>query len=154
MKCLIAMAVAALTLAGVAQEPVQGKMRRGQVGGADPILRVALNPKVAEKIGLTADQQAKLKALSEDKGDMKGLQEKVRRGMDRQAELLAAEKIDEPAVMAAMDEVFEARKEVAKLQTRRLIAVKSILTPEQVKAATEALKSMKGKKTRKAKAGE
>lgn len=154
MKCLIAMAVAALTLAGVAQEPVQGKMRRGQVGGADPILRVALNPKVAEKIGLTADQQAKLKALAEDKGDMKGLQEKVRRGMDRQAELLAAEKIDEPAVMAAMDEVFEARKAVAKLQTRRLIAVKSILTPEQVKAATEALKSMKGKKTRKAKAGE
>ena len=154
MKCLIAMAVAALTLAGVAQGPVQGKMRRGQVGGADPILRVALNPKVAEKIGLTADQQAKLKALAGDKGDMKGLQEKVRRGMDRQAELLAAEKIDETAVMAAMDEVFEARKEVAKLQTKRLIAVKSILTSEQVKAATEALKAMKGKKARKAKAGE
>ena len=154
MKCLIAMAMAALTLAGVAQEPAPGKMHRGQVGGADPILRVALNPKVAEKIGLTADQQAKLKALAEDKGDMKGLQEKVRRGMNRQAELLAAEKIDETAVMAAMDEVFEARKEVAKRQMKRLIAVKSILTPEQVKAATEALKAMKVKKTRKTKAGE
>ena len=65
--------------------------------------------------------------------------------MDRQAELRAAEKIDESAVMATMDEVFAARKEVAKLQMKRLIAVKSILSPEQIKATTEALKSLKGK---------
>ena len=143
MKCLIAMVTAALALAAVAQEPVQGKVRRGQPGSVDPIVRAALNPKIAEKVGLTEEQQAKLKALEGDKGVLKGLQEKIRKGMDRQAELMAAEKIDEAAVMATMDEVFEARKEVAKFQMKRLIAVKAILTPEQVKATTEALKSLR-----------
>ena len=146
MKCLIAMAAAALALAAVAQEPVQGKARRGQPGAVDPIVRAALNPKIAEKVGLTEEQQAKLKALEGDKGVLKGLQEKIRKGMDRQAELMAAEKIDEAAVMATMDEVFEARKEVAKFQMKRLIAVKAILTPEQVKATTEALKSLRDAK--------
>ena len=147
MKCLIAMVAAALALAAVAQEPVQGKARRGQPGSVDPIVRAALNPKIAEKVGLTEEQQAKLKALEGDKGVLKGLQEKIRKGMDRQAELMAAEKIDEAAVMATMDDVFEARKEVAKFQMKRLIAVKAILTPEQVKATTEALKSLRGAKS-------
>ena len=61
-----------------------------------------------------------------------------------------AEKIDEAAVMATLDEVFAARKEVAKHQMKRLIVVKSILTPEQVKMATEAFRSMKRAKKTKA----
>ena len=73
MKCLFAMAAAALALAAVAQEPVQGKARRGQPGSVDPIVRAALNPKIAEKVGLTEEQQAKLKALEGDKGVLKGL---------------------------------------------------------------------------------
>ena len=145
MKCLMVLAAVALSLAASAQEVVGGKARRVQPGGIDPIVRAALNPKIAEKVGLTEEQRSKFKALEGDRDAMKALQEKVRRGMDRQAELLAAEKIDESAVMATMDEVFAARKEVAKLQMKRLIAVKSILSPEQIKATTEALKSLKGK---------
>lgn len=152
MKCLFAMAAAALALAAVAQDPAPDRPRQAPAGTIDPIVRAALNPKVSKKIGLTEEQQAKLKALAGDNDVMKTLQEKVRKGMSRQAELVAAEKIDEAAVMAALDDVFAARKEVAKHQMKRLIAVKSILTPEQVKMATEAFRSLK--RTKKVKAGE
>lgn len=150
MKCFVAMMAVALALTAMAQAPAPGKLRRGPAGAMDPIVRVALNPKVAKKIGLTEEQQAKIKAATDDKDILKALQEKVRKGMSRQAELLAAEKIDEAAVMATLDEVFAARKEVAKHQMKRLIAVKSILTPEQVKMATEAFRSMKRAKKTKA----
>ena len=62
----------------------------------------------------------------------------------KQLELMKADKIDEAAVMKAIDEVFELRKEMAKEQIRRVIAVKSILTSEQIAKAREAVKSMSG----------
>lgn len=145
MKHLMTAFVAALTFATLAQGPAEPARRHSfQPGSMNPIVRAALNPKIAEKIGLTEEQQNKLKTLMDDKDSAKALQEKVMKGMRRQTELMKADKIDEAAVMSALDEVFEARKEVAKHQMRRLIAVKTILTPEQVKAATEALKELRG----------
>ena len=122
----------------------------------DPVVRAALNPKAAEKLGITEEQVAKLKALEDGKGEMKELQEKVRKGMERQAELMKAEKIDEAAVMASLDEVWAARKEIAKKQTARLISVKSILSDEQIRKAREVLKSMRseGKKAGKCRKAE
>ena len=136
MKCMIAVCVAALACAAMAQDPT---MRRNPnpAGAINPIVRAALNPKLAEKLGITEEQSAKLKALNAEKDGLKEINERIRKGMERQAELLKAELIDEAAVMAAIDEVFEARKAIAKAQTRRLIAAKSILTPEQVKKAQE-----------------
>jgi len=113
-------------------------------GAMDPIVRAVMNPKVAEKIGLTDDQKEKLKALRGVKPVDEGLQGKVRAGMEKQVELLKAEKIDEAAVMAAIDEVFEARKAIAKAQTKRTIEIRSILTPEQVAKALEAMKEVRG----------
>lgn len=144
MKCMIAICAAALAFAAVAQEPT---VRRGRAVSIDPVVRAALNPKLAEKLGISEEQSAKLKALNAEKEGLKELNEKVRKGMERQAELLKAEKIDEAAVMAALDEVWEARKEVAKRQTKRIIAVKSILTSEQIAKAREALKTI-GKRKR------
>ena len=60
----------------------------------------------------------------------------------KQLDLMKAEKIDEAAVMAAIDEVFELRKAMAKEQAKRLIAVKTVLTPEQVAKAHEEMKKM------------
>lgn len=144
MKCMIAICAAALAFAAVAQEPT---VRRGRAVSIDPVVRAALNPKLAEKLGISEEQSAKLKALNAEKEGLKELNEKVRKGMERQAELLKAEKIDEAAVMAALDEVWEARKEVAKRQTKRIIAVKSILTSEQIAKARESLKTI-GKRKR------
>lgn len=141
MKCMIAVCAAALAFAAMAQDPT---MRRNPnpAGAINPVVRAALNPKLAEKLGITEEQSAKLKALNAEKDGLKELNEKIRRGMERQAELLKADKVDEAAVMAALDEVWETRKEVAKRQTKRIIAVKSILTPEQVAKAREAIKSI------------
>ena len=64
MKCLFAMAAAALALAAVAQDPAPDRPRQAPAGTIDPIVRAALNPKVSKKIGLTEEQQAKLKAVA------------------------------------------------------------------------------------------
>ena len=148
MKHLILTVTALCAFAALAQDAnPQGKGScRDNRPNFEPVMRAALNPKVAEKIGVTADQSAKLKELNGGKGELKTLQEKIQKGTARQMELLKAEKIDETAVMAAIDEVFEARKEVAKIQTRRLIAVKTILTPAQVKQAAELMKARKAEK--------
>lgn len=139
-------AVPASDAAGAA--PVAKAMRphRPQMmGGAmDPLVRAVMNPKFASKIGLTDEQKAKLADLRGGKSENRELQAKVRAGMEKQVELLKAEKIDEAAVMKAIDEVFEARKEMAKAQTRRTIAVRTILTPEQVAKALESMKEMRG----------
>ena len=146
MKCLMTVVAAALALAAVAEKPsgktgceTRARPSRAMMGASstDPVVRAALNPRFAEQLGLSDEQAAKLKALRDDKGKLRSLHEQIRKGMERQAELLKAELIDEAAVMAAIDEVFEARKAIAKAQTRRLIAAKSILTPEQVKKAQE-----------------
>lgn len=124
------------------REKLPGPMMRGP--GAmmqDPIVRAVSNPKIAEKIGLTPEQKAKLGDAAASRAANRELQEKIRKAVERQMELLRAEKIDEAAVMAAIDETFEARKELAKEQTRRLIAVKSILTPEQIKMIREEMKA-------------
>ena len=126
---------------------------RAMMGGAgmmgDPIMWAVMNPKAAEMIGLSDDQKAKLKELQGSRGGNRELQEKVRKGMEKQMELLKAEKIDEAAVMAAIDEVFEARKAVAKEQTKRIIAVRALLTPEQVSKATEAMKELRASRASK-----
>ena len=120
--------------------PRQAQQMMGMGQQMDPLVRAVMNPKIAEKLGLTEEQQAKIKELAPKRGENGDQQEKVRKGMKKQMELLAADKVDEAAVMAAIDEVFEARKEIAKAQTKRLIAVRSVLTGEQIAKAKEMMK--------------
>ena len=149
MKCLMTMLAAAVSLVALAQEPAAGGVARPRGGrmamaggpSVEPVLRAAMNPKLAEKAAITEEQVAKLKVLADEKGALKTFHEKVRLGTERQVELLKAEKVDEAAVMAALDEVWDAKKEVAKYQTKRLIAVKSILSAEQIEKIRDALKA-------------
>lgn len=164
MNKLVMVVAAAMTFAAFAQEPADSAegskarpmrpdraamrsmrppMMMGQ-GAFDPLMRAVMNPQVAEKIGLSEDQKTKIAALKGENRANRDLQAKVKAGMDRQVELLKAEKIDEAAVMKTIDEVFEARKEMAKAQTKRMIQVRSILTPEQVTKALEAIKEFRG----------
>lgn len=164
MKKLIVMAVAMAAAVALAQAPAgQGPKGHGARGGRgpmaergrgpmmpremmpmggamhDPVVAAVMNPRVAEAIGLSDEQKARLAEFKTKRGENREINEKIRLGMQRQMELLKAEPVDEAAVMAAIDEVFEARKEVAKAQTRRLIAVRAILTPEQIAKAREEL---------------
>lgn len=153
MKSLMMTVVAALACAAFAQAPEGGAPREGgrragmgprMMGGPmmDPIVRAVSNPKAAEKLGLTEEQQAKLKEVNKPNAASRKNQKKVREATMKQLELMKAEKIDEAAVMKAIDEVFELRKEMAKEQAKRVIAVKSILTPEQIAKAHEEMKQM------------
>ena len=157
MKSLIIVAVAALSCVAFADGGPEGGPRpeggrRGfgpreggmgpMMGGMDPIVRMVSNPAVAEKIGLSDEQKAKLKELKGDREANRAAQEKVREATMKQLDLMKADKVDEAAVMAAIDEVFELRKAMAKEQAKRVIAVKSVLTPEQVKKAHEEMKKM------------
>jgi len=145
MKQVMMMLAAALSCAVFAQGPSptapKGLAEAVRPGSVDPIVRLVQIKGMAAKLGVTADQVAKLNALPDPRPELKSLQAKIKSGQERQAELLKADAIDEAAVMAAIDEVWNAKKEVARVQTKRVIAVKSILTPEQVRKALEALKS-------------
>ena len=155
MKSLIIVAVAALSCVAFAEGAPEGGARpegghRGfgprEGGGmgpmmvSDPIVRMVSNPAMADKIGLSDEQKAKLKELKGDHEANREAQNKVREATMKQLDLMKAEKINEAAVMAAIDEVFELRKAMAKEQAKRVIAVKSVLTPEQVKKAHEEMK--------------
>jgi len=142
MKRLMVVLFAAVSLVAVAEGP-KGKAPQRPGPTADPILKVALDPKMAEKLELTSEQAAKLKEIADSRKGAKELNEKIRKGMKAQSELLEQQPIDEAKVMAAIDEVFEARKELAKVQTKRLIAVKTVLTTEQVKKAREEFRNMR-----------
>jgi len=110
----------------------------------DPILRMVSNPQTAAKLGLTDEQVAKLKELSKGREHDRETQKAIRKSVDRQMELLAADKIDEVAVMATADEICEARRTAMKEQLKRTIAARSILTPEQLAKAKAMLEEFRG----------
>jgi len=155
MKRLIVVVAAALCCAAFAQEHERGgrsfggprrgmQMRDGgmMMSMPSPLLRIVMNPDAAEKLGLTEEQKTKLKVLDKGRSVLHEHMEKIREAMRKQTALIEADKINEAAVMASIDEVFALRKEMAKEQMKRLIAVKSILTPEQIKKANEEMKDM------------
>ena len=154
MKKLMMIAVAALCCVALADGPERGAHRPGGPGphggmggmrphemGFDPIVFAVQRPRIAEKLGLSEEQKAKIKGVTDRaKGGREAMQ-KVREATKRQFDLMKAEKVDEAAVMKAIDEVFELRKQMAKEQVQRVIEIKAILTPEQIAKAREAMKA-------------
>ncbi len=148
---LIAAALAGIVLA---QPPAKGKGPkgpRGPLGGApamDAIVRMVQDPGRAAMLDITPEQSAKLAALgnTDERKAAAGARKKLRDAMEKQAELLKAQPIDEAAVMASIDEVFELRKAGAKEQMKKVIAVRTILTPEQIEKARKLMREMRGKR--------
>ena len=154
MKKLMMIAVAALCCVALADGPERGAHRPGGPGphggmggmrphemGFDPIVFAVQRPRIAEKLGLSEEQKAKIKGVTDRaKGGREAMQ-KVREATKRQFDLMKAEKVDEAAVMKAIDEVFELRKEMAKEQVQRVIEIRAILTPEQIAKAREEMKA-------------
>ena len=132
MKKLMMIAVAALCCVALADGPERGAHRPGGPGphggmggmrphemGFDPIVFAVQRPRIAEKLGLSEEQKAKIKGVTDRaKGGREAMQ-KVREATKRQFDLMKAEKVDEAAVMKAIDEVFELRKQMAKEQVQR-----------------------------------
>ena len=152
MKKLMMIAVAALCCVALADGPERGMRRpggpHGGMGGMrhpemgmDPIVFAVSRPKIVEKLGLSDDQKEKLKAVTDRAKEGRESMKKVREATMKQFDLMKAEKVDEAAVMKAIDEVFELRKQMAKDQVRRVIEIKLILTPEQIAKAREEMRA-------------
>ena len=154
MKKLMMIAVAALCCVVLADGPEGGPRRPGGPGfrggmggmrhhemGMDPIVFAVSRPKIVEKLGLSDEQKEKLKAVTDSAKGGRESMDKVREATKKQFDLMKAEKVDEAAVMKAIDEVFELRKQMAKDQVRRVIEIKSILTPEQIAKAREEMRA-------------
>ena len=112
----------------------------GASGRYSMLARFVTNKEVAEKLELSEKQVNHLKAKSIElrkaaiqlkaKKELAGLQ---------QVELLYAEKIDEKALMAAVEKTGRIQTEFAKLRIKQLIMIKKTLTPEQLDRAKEML---------------
>ena len=146
MKLTMTLAATIVACACLAQGPApregggRGFMRNGGGMMFNPIVGLAMNPRVADKLDLTGEQKGKIKALREErKGDAEKFGE-LRKLEEKQAELMKADNVDEAAVMATIDEIFELRKAMAKDQAKLAIAVTAILTPEQIAKGREELK--------------
>jgi Spy/CpxP family protein refolding chaperone len=154
---LAASMIAAITFGQDAPKRNMGRFRSmGEGFSADPIVRmVATNPKFAEKLNLTHEQKTKLEELNKTQRESGRVNRtKMSEAMKRQMALMTAENIDEAKVMASIDEVFALRCAMAKDQVKRVIAVKSILTPEQIKKANEIKAEFRDRGARRPEAGE
>jgi Spy/CpxP family protein refolding chaperone len=122
---------------------------RGELGGAQSrgmpmnaagretmLARFVNNPEVAAKLGMSSNQ---VKVLSEKLDLLQKDKVKVRAEMEiagmEQAKLLAADAIDEAAVMAAVDRTGTIYTRLAKLEVQALIELKKIMTPAQIAQA-------------------
>lgn len=147
MKKLMIVAAAMAALSVFADDPAAvhpegrrqsrrpGQFMMEQRNGFDPIVRAVMNPRISGELGLSEEQKSKIAEIMGDRSEARATQKRLMEGMKKQAELLQAATIDEAAVMSAIDEVWEIRKQMAKDQTRRVIAVKSLLTQEQITKA-------------------
>ncbi len=112
------------------------------MGGGDleqsMLLRLLDNPRIAETIQLTDAQRKTLAAAFEPFDDqLKEVQPKLQEAIKVQTALLGELKPDEDKLMAAVDDVWGLRAEIAKIQTRKLMALRSHLTVDQINRARE-----------------
>ena len=110
----------------------------GRFGMLVPLLR---KPETAGQIGLAEDKAAELaETLAEFQEKLQALRAKLPEAMKRQTEALEAAEIDEDAVLAAADDVWDIRRDVALLQTRQIVVIRKALTAEQLAKAEELLR--------------
>ena len=110
----------------------------GRFGMLVPLLR---RPETAGQIGLAEDKAAELaETLAEFQEKLQALRAKLPEAMKRQTEALEAAEVDEEAVLAAADDVWDIRRDVALLQTRQIVAIRKALTAEQLAKAEELLR--------------
>jgi len=132
--------VLAMTAAGLVrgQDPAPGAppvVRREQKSDMTPegqILRFLESPQNVLELGLTEEQVKKIRD-----GAFGVRKEQIRLRADlefagvEQARLLTAEKVDEKALMGAVEKSGRIRTELAKLQMRQVLLVRNNMTPEQ-----------------------
>jgi Spy/CpxP family protein refolding chaperone len=123
----------------IAQE---GDKNQGRPPGQDPIAEHLMPPELIMQnqraIGLTeAQQKSVINEVKQAQGRMVDVQWDLQRAVERMVELLKPDKVDEAAVLAQLDKVLAAEREVKRTQLGLMIRLKNVLTPEQQKTLRE-----------------
>jgi hypothetical protein len=124
-----------------------GRRPGGEHGGSGRFVEQMLKPETARKLGLEAAQVKKLKqGLARVQKQEKALHAKLAAAGREQAKLLMAKgKVDEAAIMKAVDKTGRLRTQMAKLRIRPILLVKQTLTAEQIETAHKMMrKRMQG----------
>jgi Spy/CpxP family protein refolding chaperone len=110
----------------------------GGFGMGEVTLKRLVEPEIAAKLNLSADQVSSLKKLAADtENEATGLTAELKKAGEKQAQLMSANTTDEAAIMAAVEETGAIRTKIAKVRVRQLLGTKRILTADQQKAARE-----------------
>ena len=116
------------------------------VNQQDALMRAIMNPKIAGELSLSDEQMAKLKEIcNSQRSTNKELQAKIRDLCEKQCALIVDENSTEEQVVAAVEDLWNARKELAVAQTKNLLGVRQLLNPEQIAKANELMKEMRKK---------
>jgi len=155
-KLIVVMMLVTVSVAAMAQENAPARQRPAQVpppgqqparmmagGGMDVqdgmLLRIMEAPRVAEMLGLTDEQKAELKEIdARFEGTLTELRQKQEAATRKQAEALRDAEASEEAVLKAVEELWAVRTEQAKVQVRKLLAVRAKLTAEQLAKVRQA----------------
>jgi len=91
-----------------------------------------------EKIGLSEEQVKKIHSLMQQAGPkVQKRQHQLNGAMKKMAKLLNAEKVDEEAVIARLDQMLAVEKELKHIHFRVMIQFRNMLSSDQRKVATK-----------------
>jgi len=132
MKAKLAIFCAVLLLAAstaFAQQPPPAP-------GPDPVGEHLFAPELImahqEAIGLAPDQKTYIRAeIGKAQGQFSDLQWQLQDAMERLASLLKPQSVDESAVLAQLDKVLAAEREIKRTQLTLMIRIKNKLTAQQ-----------------------
>jgi Spy/CpxP family protein refolding chaperone len=142
MKKIIMMLLLA-TSPVLAQRPEQGPPQ-----GNDPFAKYFFPPEMVmqrqEQIGLNDAQREKIKnEVMTAQKTMSDIQWRMSGEVEKMDRLLAADVVDETAVLAEVDAMLAAEREMKRAQVALMVRIRNALTPEQRKQL-QALKSQRG----------
>ncbi len=107
------------------------------------------NPRIIEKLKLTDDQRKAFdQILLEHREKLIDLRANVEKADLAMQPLVSADQPNEPAILAQIDKVAQARAELEKANARYLLALRSKLTPDQWKQIQEFRESHRGMRDR------
>ena len=117
-----------------------------QQQAGDPLQRLLVSPdelmRHREEIGLTDEQIERIHVLLQKvEPEFRELDKRARDSMDRLAELLSKEELDEDATRKQLDHFLEIQKEQQRRHLWTMIQIRNELTPEQCQTATRILQT-------------
>jgi len=96
------------------------------------------DPKLAQQIGLSADQQKKMDdIMQQHRLKLIDLNAALQKEEALMHPLIEADQPDESKILAQIDSIAQARAELEKANARRLLGIRQVLTPDQWKKLRE-----------------